>query len=309
MMEKLKEDVIFDNKTSEACATLSGKKISKEIMIKIFSYLTPNELQKVSHVSTYFSKLVKHPTLQLETSSCCAMTALTTATMPSLSTVMESIPFPPPAAIQTTMAVVTTVSNPLKVSLPVESKITVPVLPESLPLIAEVPDVVPQEKEEEKDVVKISQVLAGYAPSYAHDYFPPEVNKQSVATFANTISFNVSRYPTITEITDSKSYHRSRKESEKNGQTKEASDHVKKRKKKADEVPKKTEHGQGRGSLQYIPAEYGREDHAKQIVTVSAAKTVTIVRPEVLASGRLLTHMSPVVRATSVDKETEDTQT
>merc|ERR1719445_2591488 len=84
-----------------------------------------------------------------------------------------------------------------------------PVLPETVPLIAQVPDVVAttqQEKDKPKEIVEISQVLPGYARSYAVDYVPNEVNNHSFSTFANTISFNISRYPTLVEITDSKNY-------------------------------------------------------------------------------------------------------
>ena len=53
-----------------------------------------------------------------------------------------------------------------------------PVLPETVPLIAQVPDVVAttqQEKDNPKEIVEISQVLPGYARSYAVDYVPNEV--------------------------------------------------------------------------------------------------------------------------------------
>ena len=58
-----------------------------------------------------------------------------------------------------------------------------PVLPETVPLIAQVPDVVSKEKKEapeaSKEVVEISQVLPGYARSYAGDYVPNQVwNKE-----------------------------------------------------------------------------------------------------------------------------------
>ena len=54
-----------------------------------------------------------------------------------------------------------------------------PVLPEAVPLIAQVPDVVAttqQEKDKPKEIVEISQVLPGYARSYAVDYVPNEVS-------------------------------------------------------------------------------------------------------------------------------------
>lgn len=73
--------------------------------------------------------------------------------------------------------------------LPESTKILLPVLPETVPLIAQVPDVVAtseakpgQEKADNKvkEVVEISQVLPGYAPSYAGDYVPNEVNDDKI---------------------------------------------------------------------------------------------------------------------------------
>ena len=66
-----------------------------------------------------------------------------------------------------------------------------PVLPETVPLIAQVPDVVsttqtqPQEQGgtrepvAKKEIVEISQVLPGYARSYAGDYVPNEVKQKN----------------------------------------------------------------------------------------------------------------------------------
>jgi len=158
--------------------------------------------------------------------------------------------------------------------------------------------------EKKSEVVQISQVLAGYAPSYAHDYVPAEVNIASVTTFANTISFNVSRYPNLTDIIDSKTYNLKKREF--------ASSHGNGSKHKAVNQPwnistnPPTE--KALFDLQYIPAEYGRDDFGKHSVTVSAAKNISIVRPEVLASGRLLTHMSPVTN-TSQASQTRVTST
>jgi hypothetical protein len=298
----------------EPFVTMSGKKLTKEVMIKIMRYLSSSDLHNLSKVNTSFSKLTKHPMVHQETASQAAV--MTTASLPTLSTVIESLPFPPPAAIQTTLALITTVANPATASSPVqstapviESTVTVPVLPESLPLIAEVPDVVVKDKEKADDIVEVSQVLAGYAPSYSDNYVPPEVNEHTFTTFANTISFNVSRYPSMTEITDSKSYQSSKKASVKNGESsrrvsKSENDNIAVND-KDDLPPRTTQHGQ-HGPLQYIPAEYGRSDQAveaRKTATVSAANTVVTVKPEVLASGRLLTHMSPAVRTTNFDEK------
>ena len=104
--------------------------------------------------------------------------------MPEL---LKAIPFPPPAVLQTTLPAETRVIPAPQYStiLPESTKILLPVLPETVPLIAQVPDVVatsePKEKGQEKaeksvkEVVEISQVLPGYAPSYAGDYVPNEV--------------------------------------------------------------------------------------------------------------------------------------
>ena len=123
--------------------------------------------------------------------------------MPQL---QKAIPFPPPAVLQTTLPAETRVIPAPKFStiLPPSTKILLPVLPETVPLIAQVslrntpnifrrfnqifsaqvPDVVattqearkPENKEcAGKEVVEISQVLPGYARSYAGDYVPNEV--------------------------------------------------------------------------------------------------------------------------------------
>ena len=83
--------------------------------------------------------------------------------------------------LQTTLPAETRVipSPQYSTILPESTKILLPVLPETVPLIAQVPDVVAtsEEKAEKtgKEVVEISQVLPGYAPSYAGDYVPNEV--------------------------------------------------------------------------------------------------------------------------------------
>ena len=57
---------------------------------------------------------------------------------------------------------------------------------QTVPLIAQVPDVVATtqqekkegEKDKSKEIVEISQVLPGYARSYAVDYVPNEVSSE-----------------------------------------------------------------------------------------------------------------------------------
>ena len=53
--------------------------------------------------------------------------------------------------------------------------------------------------------------------------------------------------------------------------------------------------GQDNGNIEYKPAEYFRgvpTSHLAQSMVVS--KAITNVKPEVLASGRILTHMTPI---------------
>ena len=94
---------------------------------------------------------------------------------------LKAIPYPPPAVLQTSLPTETTVTPVPQYStiIPESTKIMLPVLPETVPLIAQVPDVVAttqQEKDKPKEIVEISQVLPGYARSYAVDYVPNEVN-------------------------------------------------------------------------------------------------------------------------------------
>merc|ERR1712059_71348 len=161
---------------------------------------------------------------------------------------------------------------------------------------AQVPDVVTRgsdsrgDNKEGKEVVQLSQILPGYAPSYANDYVPPLVNDHSFSTFANTISFNVSRYPTLSEVTDSKKYTDKRKEEkERTGKgsdtkSKDGGAHV------CNSPTKPTQ-----TTLEYVPAEYFRGVNSDQINSVSrSVQSVGYVRPDVLASGRLLNCMTPV---------------
>lgn len=297
------------SETSQTSVSLDGKSFSKELIVKILGYLNKNELDTVSKVNSQFGNLVQETTLKMASKNSSDCVTVTSASLPALSTVIESISFPPPAAIQTTLpCVVTTVAPNLRMCLPVESTIRIPVIPEAMPMIVTVPDVtvtVAADKnggaplfdtngvEKKSEVVQISQVLAGYAPSYAHDYVPPEVNMASVTTFANTISFNVSRYPNLTDIMDSKTYNLKKREF-----ALSHASHGEDARSKEKAVNKilaiNPPVEKALMDLQYIPAEYGRDDFGKHSVTVSAAKNIAIVKPEVLASGRLLTHMSPV---------------
>ena len=95
---------------------------------------------------------------------------------------LKAIPYPPPAVLQTSLPTETTVTPVPQYStiIPESTRIMLPVLPETVPLIAQVPDVVAttqQEKDKPKEIVEISQVLPGYARSYAVDYVPNEVSR------------------------------------------------------------------------------------------------------------------------------------
>lgn len=208
---------------------------------------------------------------------------------------------PIPAAFATTISEITTVqTGEVFNTIPENSQIVIPVLPECVPLIAEVPDVVTETRPgttkpaTTNEEVKISQVLPGYAPSYASDYVPSEVNTNSYNSFVNTISFNVSRYPTLTEITDSKNY--SKKEDAKKKDDKDAS-------KQDKQYEKKT--------FDYVPAEYLTGQDTKVNRGKVYQTSCTMVAPEVLNSGRVLTTMS--VPSYSVnengDKKDETTDT
>jgi len=207
----------------------------------------------------------------------------------------------PPFAFSTTIPQVTTLqSGELTTTIPVNSQIVVPVLPECVPLIAQVPDVVTetttvttQRKSTDTIVteeVKISQVLPGYAPSYASDYVPSEINTTSYNNFVNTLSFNVSRYPTLTEITDSKNYS-----------AKKAS---------ADETPKSKEEAHKK-SFDYVPAEYLTGQDTSVSAKTYMSSMCALVKPEVLSSGRVLTTMCvPVYQGDeNIMKRNESTET
>lgn len=269
---------------------MAGVKVPKSVILHIFSYLVDKAtLSKVAQVSKMFNLLRRHPSLRSSNYS---------GPHAALPMLQKVIPFPPPAVLQTTLPQVTTV-NPaphITATFPKSTNVIVPVLPETVPMIAQVPDVVTRgsdsrgDNKEGKEVVQLSQILPGYAPSYANDYVPPLVNDHSFSTFANTISFNVSRYPTLSEVTDSKKYTDKRKEEkEKTGKcsdtkSKDGGAHV------CNSPTKPTQ-----TTLEYVPAEYFRGVNSDQINSVSrSVQSVGYVRPDVLASGRLLNCMTPV---------------
>jgi len=230
------------------------------------------------------------------------------------------VPFPPPALVGTTLASVTTVTTAPKSStkVPADTSVFVPVLPETVPMFAQVPDVVvaPRQETDGSQKVQISQVLPGYAPSYATDYVPPEVNGHSFSAFANTISFNVSRYPTLSEVVDSKAYTKRKSSGDSRPSSAEPPEVSKAASttttttstKAMTSSPSLTTTG-SKSVLEYVPAEYFRGEsslYGPPTMSVYCASRVDFVKPDVLASGRLLTNMtSQAISSTS--NSTEDT--
>jgi len=220
------------------------------------------------------------------------------------------VPFPPPALVGTTLPSVTTVTTAPKsaTKVPADTSVFVPVLPEAVPMFAQVPDVVvaPQQATGGSQRVQISQVLPGYAPSYATDYVPPEVNGHSFSAFANTISFNVSRYPTLSEVVDSKAYTKRKSSGDSRPPSTEPTEVSKATTTTATEAISSTPAQattRSRSVLEYVPAEYFRGEsslYGPPTMSVYCASRVDFVKPDVLASGRLLTNMtSQAVSSTS----------
>ena len=90
-----------------------------------------------------------------------------------------------------------------------------------------------------------------------------QVNNHSFSTFANTISFNISRYPTPVEITDSKDY----RGPDNPAVTPEKANGVEngvKRTDEADTVPVSVT-TVGDTNIEYVPAEYFRGVDTHQV--------------------------------------------
>jgi len=296
----MSKDAGAEPSTPSESIDICHRKVPKSVMVQVFQCLDKGTLKVASQVSRSFNQLSKHPSLCVS-----AMYSGPNNYLPELQAV---IPFPPPAVLQTTLPNVTTVNPAPQYStvLPESTKVILPVLPETVPLIAQVPDVVttsiPAEAKDgnaempaakPKEIVQISQVLPGYAPSYAQEYVPTEVNSHSFSAFANTISFNVSRYPTLVEMTNSKDYEKQKSLNAKKDSSVETkvttADALKGV--KAGGLNMTTSNGT---QLEYVPAEYFRGVENNSIQTVSASGSVSFVKPDVLASGRVLTYMTPV---------------
>lgn len=282
-------------------------KVPKSILLQIFQYFDKETLRSASLVSKTFHELSRHPSLWTN--------AVYSGPHSQLPELLKAIPYPPPAVLQTSLPIETTVTPTAQYTtiIPESTKIMLPVLPETVPLIAQVPDVVATtqqekkegEKDKSKEIVEISQVLPGYARSYAVDYVPNEVNNHSFSTFANTISFNISRYPTPVEITNSKDYRgpdKSDKPTEKSGGEETGVKRTGEEELVGVSVSTRCETN---SNIEYVPAEYFRGVDTHQFAqSVSVSKAVTFVKPEVLASGRILTHMTPLPSASTLTSST-----
>lgn len=268
---------------------MSNRRIPKYIVCHVLRMLDNASLAKVSQVSRAFRQMANNPTVFAHSS------ASYTGQNPGLPEFQKVIAFPPPALVGTTLPSVTTVSTKPEetTSLPADTTVIIPVLPEAVPMYAQVPDVMTVPGKE-SNKVQISQVLPGYAPSYATDYVPPEVSGQSFHAFANTISFNVSRYPALSEVVDSKSYSKRRSA----GGSAKNEDPIKDNPTtlyNAATIQISSQLGKILGSLEYVPAEYFRGSESllsPPTMSVACSSRIDFVKPDVLASGRLLTNMT-----------------
>ena len=154
-----------------------------------------------------------------------------------------------------------------------------------------------------------------------------QVNNHSFSTFANTISFNISRYPTPVEITDSKDYHGPDKPAQSSDRQNGVENGVRRTDETEAVTASVTTAGGGDTNIEYVPAEYFRGVDTHQVAqsgeraklqpspssyplrlfSVSVSKAVTFVKPEVLASGRILTHMTPLPSASTMTSTATET--
>ena len=85
------------------------------------------------------------------------------------------------------------------------------------------------------------------------------MNNHSFSTFANTISFNISRYPTLVEITDSKNYQGPAKADQPT--EKQEGEETRARPSVEEEVAGlsvTTDVSESNSNIEYVPAEYFR---------------------------------------------------
>lgn len=272
---------------------MGGRRVPKSVVCRVLQLLDLRSLAQIAQVSRAFRLMTNDP-------SVFNSSTLYTGPNPGLPELQHVVPFPPPAIVGTTLSSITQVSTAPQTatSLPADTAVFMPVLPEAVPMFAQVPDVVVAPGS--TDIVKISQILPGYAPSYATDYVPPEVSGLSFSAFANTISINVSRYPALSEVVDSKAYSK-RKSGDGPGAGGQDQPNPALR-----QIPL-AEPNRGRSILEYVPAEYFRGESSlagPPITSVYCASRVDFVRPDVLASGRLLTNMTSQAVSATTSSET-----
>jgi len=287
--------------------------------------LDRSSLSQMSLVNKTFHELSNNPSVfkdQTIYSGASALNSLSSfISLPPLEAV---VPFPPPAHVATTLPVKTQVrTGPgLETTLPASTTFVVPVLPESVPLVARVPDVVMAPGG--ANIVPISQVLPGYAPSYVPDYVPPQVNGESFSAFVNTISFNVSRYPTLSQVrlVDSKEYSKRKSSGDFSSPSpncqekgvKAVSSSTSLQRPAAPHNPNSSAASKYDPVLspnnpfttirvhEYVPAEYFRGSETlcgQNTMPISGASKIEYLPPDVLGSGRLLTYMTAVATTTT----------
>lgn len=265
-----------DSQWVEMC----DRRVPRSVVCQVLRLLDRQSLSSVAMVSRTLRQMSNDPAVFNSNTSYSGPNS-------SLPELQKVIPFPPPAIVGTTLPSITTVNTApdSSTSIPAETAVFMPVLPEAVPMFAQVPDVV-MGQGDRSNTVQISQVLPGYAPSYATDYVPPEVNEHSFSAFANTMSFNVSRYPTLSEVVDSKAYSKRKSSGEGGGLN---NGEAKRQEQGRVAVPAPYTAVQ---HMEYVPAEYFRGEASGGVLSVSGSNRVDFVKPDVLASGRLLTNMT-----------------
>ena len=105
-----------------------------------------------------------------------------------------------------------------------------------------------------------------------------QVNNHSFSTFANTISFNISRYPTPVEITDSKDYQGPGKPAQSSNKQNGVENGVK-RTEEAEVAALVTTAGCGDTNIEYVPAEYFRGVDTHQVAQSGEISVCQSVAP------------------------------
>ncbi|XP_023342485.1 uncharacterized protein LOC111712172 [Eurytemora carolleeae] len=275
------------DKNTESLIGFGGQTLPREVLHLIFSHLDTAELKTACLISNRFLDICTNIINTRRNKSNMDSKKLQESNLPDLTEII-SPNLAVPAALATTIPEVLTLQTEggFSITVPQNAQIVVPVLPECIPLIAKVPDVVYTEPSVlgEPQEVKISQVLPGYPPSYASDYIPEQINSHSFNSFVNTISFNVSRYPTLSDVTDSKSYTPNSSKTEKGSEP-------------VNPPPQK---------FDYVPAEFFSGPGSNfQTAGVRQAQSISKVPPTVLGSGRILTQMTTLPTCTLIEPTVE----